>query len=424
MGFIRNAVNKPRMTNISKAEQEELYRMFGISNNGLEPNKLKEVIYFTCLKIRMDAMGKIPIKLYKGDQKIHNEVWELLSLRPNPYMTSSDFFKLVEYNMLHKGNSVNVINWDRRTGNIVSIVPLDTDYVTFYIDNINLFSSSNKNRMYYKYQDPTSNKEYMIKSDDVLHFKGFSTNGFIGEPILDYLKDPVEVGQSSQVFTKKHFQEGLMSRVVLQYTGDIKMEDRRKFQQQFRDLNGGVKNAGKIIPMPLGFSLSTLDAKLTDSQFLELKKLSAMQISAALGIKPHMLNDLDKSSYASIDALNEQFYKDTLLGTITDKEQELNYKILSEEERRESHYWKFNVDVILRPDQYKRAEIYAKGIQSAWVMPSEIRKKEDLPYVEGSERLYGNGNLLPLELAGIQWLGKEGFDKATEKTKGKEVSED
>ena len=193
------------------------------------------------------------------------------------------------------------------------------------------------------------------------------------------------------------------------------MENRRLLQKQFNELNGGVQNAGKIIPMPLGFSLNTIDAKLTDSQFLDLKKLSAMQISAALGIKPHMLNDLERSSYASIDALNEQFYKDTLLGTITDKEMELNYKLIAEEERRTGKFWKFNVDVILRPDQYKRAgEIYAKGVQGGWMMPSEARSKEDLPFVAGSDRLYGNGNLLPLELAGIQWTGKDDFAKGGE----------
>lgn len=414
MGFISRAASKQSISNITLAEQEEIYKLFGIKPNGMDYNKLKEVVYFTCLKIRMDAMGKIPLKLYVGDQKVHDPIWELLSLRPNPYMTSSDFFKLVEFNILHYGNSVNVLNWDRRTGEIVSIVPLAPDNVEFIIDNVNLFSKTNKNKMYYKYNDPNSNKEYLLRSEDVLHFKGFSTNGFIGEPILNYLMDAVEVGQSAQVFTKKHFSEGLMSRLVLQYTGDIKMENRRLLQKQFNELNGGVQNAGKIIPMPLGFSLNTIDAKLTDSQFLDLKKLSAMQISAALGIKPHMLNDLERSSYASIDALNEQFYKDTLLGTITDKEMELNYKLIAEEERRTGKFWKFNVDVILRPDQYKRAEIYAKGVQGGWMMPSEARSKEDLPFVAGSDRLYGNGNLLPLELAGIQWTGKDDFAEGGE----------
>lgn len=405
MGFISRALGKIGYNDITEAETEELYRIFGIKKNGLDSNKLKEVVYFTCLKLRMEAMGKIPLKLYQDDHKLHDPVWELLSLRPNPYMTSADFFKLAEFNVLHYGNSVNVINWDSRTGDIVSIMPLEPNNIEYIVDNVNLFSKNSKNRMYYKYTN--DGKTYFLKSDDVLHFKGFSVNGFVGEPILQYLTDAVEVGQSAQLFTKKHFSEGLMSRLVLQYTGDIKMENRRTLQRQFNELNGGVENAGKVIPMPLGFSLSTIDAKLTDSQFLELKKLSAMQIAAAMGIKPHMLNDLEKSSYASIDALNEQFYKDTLLGTITDKEMEMNYKLLSEEERKDKKFWKFNVDVILRPDQSKRAEIYSKGVQSGWLMPSEARSKEDYPFIKGSDRLYGNGNLLPLELAGIQWIGAE-----------------
>lgn len=420
MGFISRAA-KPAVSNstavsnsLTEAEREEFFKLFGSAPGNLDYDKLKEVVYFTCLKIRMEAMGKIPIKLYEGDQKVHDKLWEILSLRPNPYMSASDYFKLVEFHILHKGNSFSVINWDSRTGDIISIVPLDPDNVDVIVDNVNLFSKSAKNRMYYRYQDPGSNKSYVLKSEDILHFKGFSTNGFIGKPVLNFIQDAVDVGQSAQLFTKKHFSEGLMSRLVLQYTGDIQMEDRRILQRQFGELNGGVKNAGKIIPMPLGFSLSTIDAKLTDSQFLDLKKLSAMQISAALGIKPHMLNDLEKSSYASIDALNEQFYKDTLLGTITDKEMELNYKLISEEGRAGGKFWKFNVDVILRPDQTKRAEIYAKGVQGGWMMPSEARSKEDLPYVGGSDRLYGNGNLLPLELAGIQWTGKEKHEEGGE----------
>lgn len=402
MGIFTKSLNTK---NYTFTDEKDFLAALNLANSDLDPNKLKEAVYFTCMRIMTDSMAKIPIKVYKGDEKDKKHpVYKLLAVRPNPYMTPSDYAKAVEYNRNHWGHSVVVIDWNRKTGDYRGLYPLDMANVKIWIDDASIIKtgrgqSKPRSNIYYVYTDPKSNEEYIYRSDDVLHFKGFTPDGISGKSVREYLGELLENSQSAQQFMNKHFKEGLMSRVVVQYTGDIDEASQKKFQDKFQRLNGGTKNAGKIIPIPQGFQLQALDNKLVDSQFLDLKKLTAREISAAFGVKPHQINDLEKSSYAAIDALNQQFYIDTLLPILTGYEQEYNYKLFSDEELSDSWRAKFNVDVILRATLKDRMAAYAQGIQNGVLTPADARAKEDLPFIDGSNVLLVNGNMRTVQAA-------------------------
>lgn len=404
MGIFAKSINSVK--NYTFTDESDFLAALNLANSDLDPNKLKEAVYFTCMRILTDTMAKIPVKVYKGDEKDKKHpVYKLLAVRPNPYMTPSDYAKAVEYNRNHWGHAVVVIDWNKRTGDIRGLYPLDMAHVSIWIDDASIIKtgrgqSKPRSNIYYIYTDPKTKEEYIYRSDDVLHFKAFTPDGMTGKSVRYYLGELLENSQSAQQFTNKHFKEGLMSRVVVQYTGDINETNQRKFQEQFKRLNGGTKNAGKVIPIPLGFQMQAIDNKLVDSQFLDLKKLTAREIAAAFGVKPHQINDLEKSSYAAIDALNQQFYIDTLLPILTGYEQEYNYKLFSEEELAEEGYRaKFNVDVILRATLKDRMTAYASGIQNGVLTPADARSKEDLPFIEGSDVLLVNGNMITVQAA-------------------------
>lgn len=391
--------------NYTFTDEADFLAALNLMSQDLDPNKLKEAVYFTCMRILMDSMAKIPVKVYKGDEKDKkHQVYKLLALRPNPYMTPSDYAKAVEFNRNHWGHAVVVIDWSRRTGDMRGLYPLDMANVSIYIDDASIIKtgrgqSKPRSNVYYVYTDPKTKEEYLYRSDDVLHFKGFTPDGIVGKSVRSYLGELIENSQSAQQFTNKHFKEGLMSRVVVQYTGDIDEASQKKFQEKFQRLNGGTKNAGKVIPIPQGFSVQALDNKLVDSQFLDLKKLTAREIAAAFGVKPHQINDLEKSSYSAIDALNQQFYIDTLLPILTAYEQEYCYKLFSEEELDQGYRTKFNVDVILRATLKDRMTAYAQGIQNGVLTPADARAKEDLPFINGSDVLMVNGNMISVNAA-------------------------
>ena len=143
-----------------------------------------------------------------------------------------------------------------------------------------------------------------------------------------------------------------------------------------------------------------------------MKKYSALQIASAFGIKPYQIGDYEKSSYSSAEAQQFSFYIDTMLYIIKQYEEEISYKLLTEEEEKEGMYFKFNVAVILRADQSTQIETLSKGVSNFIYTPNEARAFLDLEAKEGGDRLLGNGASIPVEYTGAQYInnfnGEEG----------------
>ena len=140
--------------------------------------------------------------------------------------------------------------------------------------------------------------------------------------------------------------------------------------------------------------LEPLNIKLTDSQFFELKKYSALQIAGAFGIKPNQINDYEKSSYANSEMQNISFYIDTELYILKQYEEEMNYKLLNTEEIRAQKYFKFNENVILRTDAKSQAEILTGYVQNGIYTPNEARAFMNRSSQAGGDNLICNGNYI------------------------------
>ncbi|WP_368492849.1 phage portal protein [Geobacillus thermodenitrificans] len=382
---------------------------------GIDPDtpkdQLSEATYFACLKILSESLGKLPLKMYQRTERgivksDREEIYNLLKLRPNPYMTSSVFWSTVEMNRNHYGNAY---VWCQYKGaELQGLWIMPSQYVTIVVDDGGILGK--KNAIWYRYNDPYDGQLYVFHNDDVLHFKTSVTfDGITGLSVRDVLKHTVDGALESQKFMNNLYKTGLTGKAVLEYTGDLNQEARDRLVKGFEQFANGSKNAGKIIPVPLGMKLVPLDIKLTDSQFFELKKYSALQIAAAFGIKPNQINDYEKSSYASAEAQNLAFYVDTLLYVLKQYEEEITYKILSNELIQQGHYFKFNVNVILRADIKTQMEALSKGVNNGIYTANEARSYLDLPAEEGGDVLMVNGNYIPITMIGQQYQkGGEG----------------
>lgn len=376
---------------------------------GIDPDtpkdKLSEATYFACMKILSESIGKLPLHMLQKTEKgivpsDKEELYNLLKLRPNPYMTSSTFWSTVEMNRNHYGNAY---VWKRYKGlQIKDLWIMPSEDVSIVIDDKGILGK--KNRVWYKYTDKQTNKEHTFGHDEVLHFKTSTTfDGIVGMPVRDILKHTVDGALQSQQFMNNLYKTGLTGKAVLEYTGDLDEKAKQRLVKGFEDFANGAKNAGKIIPVPLGMKLIPLNIKLTDSQFFELKKYSALQIAAAFGIKPNQINDYEKSSYASAEAQNLAFYVDTLLYPLKHYEEEITYKMLSTKLIDEGYHWKFNVNVILRADIKTQMEALAKGVNNGIYTPNEARGYLDQVAIEGGDVLMVNGNYIPITDVGKQY---------------------
>ena len=376
---------------------------------GIDPDTPKDVLsdatYYACMKMLAESIGKMPIKMYQSTDKgivksDKSDIYSILKLRPNPYMTSAIFWSTVEMNRNHFGNAY---VWNRYNGpKLKDMWIMPSKDVSILIDDDGILGT--KDKIWYRYTDEKTSKVHTFSSDEVMHFKTSITfDGITGIPVRDILKSTVEGSLESQKFMNNLYKTGLTGKAVLEYTGDLDEKAKQRLVKGFETFANGSKNAGKIIPVPLGMKLVPLNIKLTDSQFFELKKYTALQIAAAFGIKPNQINDYEKSSYASAEAQNLAFYVDTLLYPLKQYEEEMTYKILSDQLINEGHFFKFNVNVILRADIKSQIEALSKGVNNMIYAPNEARSYLDLPAKDGGDTLMANGNYIPIGQVGEQY---------------------
>lgn len=216
--------------------------------------------------------------------------------------------------------------------------------------------------------------------------------------VREVLARNMEGNKAAQGFLNDLYQKGLTASAVVKFVGDLSKE---KKESLVKELSGfGGAGGDRIIPLPLGFDIVPLDLKLTDSQFYELKKFSSLQVAAAFGIKPNHLNNYDKSSYSNSEMQNLTFYVDTLLAILTQWEEELNYKLLTNEEIEQGLSYQFNVGTILRGDIKTQSESLRNYVSGSIYTINEARKKAGLPPAPGGDVIVVNGSYTDLDKLG------------------------
>lgn len=397
-------INRFRGSPTKGMTEEDFAEWLGIGYRN--KNELREVTYYTCMKILSETMGKLPIKVYEWKKKQGrvradpDSTSKLLNGRPNPHMTPSIFFATVENNRNHFGNGYVWIQRkiSRNGSENMGLWIMQSDCVTPIYDNTGIFGGQGK--IYYQYTDPLDGEMYVFPEMDVMHLKTSMTlDGLTGIPVRDMLGYVVEGASQSQQYMSNLYKGGMTASMALQYAGEIDDSKIKLLQKKYDKYLSGPKNAGKIVPVPAGMQLQPLNYKLTDAQFFELKKYSALQIAGAFGVKPNQINDYEKSSYANSEMQQLSFLVDTMLFPLKQYEEELTYKLYIGTEKS----CKFNEKAILRTDSKTQMEILAQGVQNGMRKVNEARELLDLPRDPDGDVLLMNGNFIPVKMAGEQY---------------------
>ena len=402
---------------------EKLLEWLGIDSKNTKA--INEVTYYTCLKLLAETIGKMPIKYYQRTKvgRIRAQptaMTRLMSVRPNPYMTPTTMWTTTEMNCQHYGNGY---IWIRRAftpstygGEYkpLDMWPMQSNCVTVYMDDVGVFGDEGK--LYYAYVDPKTGKSYMFHSEDVIHVRTwYSLDGITGQPVRKILKDTIEGMSAGQDVMNSQYKHGLSAAMAMQYLGDLSDGKRSQLAKKFADALSGPKNAGRVVPVPIGLTLTPLNISMADAQFAELRKASALQIAAAFGIKPNMINNYDKSSYASSEQQALDFLVNTALIRIKQYEEEIAAKALEPREAAENYFYKFNEKVILRADSKTQMETLKDGVNNGIYKPNDARDYLDLPWDPAGDKLIVNGNYIPLEMVGQQYgISQEGGQNGTD----------
>ena len=389
------------------------YRFFmGSSTSGKRVNErsaMQMTAVYSCVRILSEAVAGLPLHLYQYTDKsskekaVDNPLYFLLHDEPNTEMTSFVFRETLMTHLLLWGNAYSQIIRNGK-GEVMGLYPLMPDRMTVNRDE--------KGRLYYEYMvssdDAKTLKDGTVRLSpyDVLHIPGLGFDGLVGYSPIAMAKNAIGLAIAAEEYGSKFYANGATPSGILEYPGTVKEPD--KVRESWNAGFGGSSNAHKIAVLEEGMKYTPISISPNEAQFLETRKFQINEIARIFRVPPHMVGDLEKSSFSNIEQQSLEFVKYTLEPWLVRWEQAMQRALIPQDDK-SKYFIKFNVDGLLRGDYQSRMQGYATARQNGWMSANDIRELENLdriPVEDGGDLYLINGNMMPLSMSGAAY-GKE-----------------
>jgi HK97 family phage portal protein len=370
---------------------------FGITSSGKTVNErtaMQTTAVYACVRILAETIASLPLHTYKytkdGKEKAtEHQLYYLLHDEPNPEMTSFVFRETLMSHLLLWGNAYAQIIRDGR-GQVVALYPLLPDKMR--VDR------NTSGELYYEYHSDKG--VYIFNKDDVLHIPGLGFDGLIGYSPIAMAKNAIGMAMATEEYGASFFANGANPGGVLEHPGVVK--DPKKIRDSWNQVYQGSSNAHRIAVLEEGMKFQQIGIPPEQAQFLETRKFQINEIARLFRIPPHMVGDLEKSSFSNIEQQSLEFVKYTLDPWVIRWEMSMQKALLLPSEKR-TYFIKLNVDGLLRGDYQSRMTGYSIGRQNGWLSSNDIRELENMnsiPEEFGSDLYLINGNMTKLKDAG------------------------
>ena len=413
--FRRKARDKPENRTVGS---NYTFFMGGSSSgkNVTERSAMQMTAVYSCVRILAEAVAGLPLHFYRykddgsKEKATDHTLYKLLHDEPNPEMSSFVFRETLMTHLLLWGNAYAQIIRNGK-GEIIALYPL--------MPNKMQVDRDDNGEIYYIYQRSNEEAKTMegnqvyLKKSDVLHIPGLGFDGLVGYSPIAMAKNAIGLAIATEEYGAKFFANGAAPSGVLEHPGTIK--DPSRVREAWQSQFGGSGNSGKVAVLEEGMKYTPISISPEQAQFLETRKFQINEIARIFRVPPHMVGDLEKSSFSNIEQQSLEFVKYTLDPWVIRWEQSLARSLLSVEEK-SKYFFKFNVEGLLRGDYQSRMNGYAIARQNGWMSANDIRELENLDKIspeDGGDLYLINGAMLPLKDAGA-YANKDKKEDANE----------
>ena len=320
---------------------------------------------YACVRVLAESIAGLPLHVYQcgkngsREKAVEHPLYFLLHDEPNPEMTSFVFRETLMTHLLLWGNAYAQIIRDGR-GQVIALYPLMPDRMRVDRDE--------NGQIYYRYQ-LGADESHLDKAGtvdlspkDVLHIPALGFDGLVGYSPIAMARNSIGMAIACEDFGASFFR------------------------------NGAAPSGEE------GMKFNPIAIPPEQAQFLETRKFQVDEIARIFHVPPHMIGDLERSTFSNIEQQSLEFVKYTLNPWVCRWEQALTKPLLSPKEKRE-YSIRFNVDGLLRGDYQSRMNGYAVGRQNGWMSANDIRELENMDKIseeQGGDLYLVNGNMIKM----------------------------
>ena len=343
---------------------------------------------WAAIRVISESVASLPLNVYErtedGGRRIavDHPLHQLLHDEPNEYMTSFVLRETMQAHCTSWGNGFAFIEYDR-AGRPTKLMPLAPDRTRVKMqDGVQV------------YETEVDGKSLTLDAMDVLHIPALGFDGLQGYSPIKMQAGSIGLGMAAQDFGAKFFANGAAPSGVLEHPEKLSKEAAERLRTEWTRLYSGNGNAHKTAVLQEGMKYSQISLPPEDAQFIETRKFSVTDVARIFRVPPHMIGDLERSTFSNIEHQGLEFVVHTLRPWLIRWEQELNRKLLMPGEKGR-YFVEHKIDGLLRGDINSRYTAYATARQWGWLSINDIRKMENLNPIEQGEDYLQPLNMSP-----------------------------
>ena len=377
--------------------------------NVTETTALSFGAVFACVKVISEDEAKLPLIVYKRlvgggkERDPRHRLYDLLHTQPNAEMTAMEYRELIVSHLLLWGNAYSEIERNQ-IGEVKALWPLRPDRMEMYRD-------PDKRNLIYRYTLPDNTYAYfrrdehdsagnIVRRGNMWHLKGLSGEGHVGYSPIRKHREAIGLGMAAQEYGSRFFSNDSSPGGLLIHPDNPDEKKTKLIKASWEEGHAGLSNKHRVAVLGEGMKWQQIGIPPVDSQFIETRKLSIIDIARIYRIPPHKIMDLERGTFSNIEHQAIEYVVDCLTPWLVRIEQSIWVHLMDRRDRLH-HFAEHLVEGLLRGDTKTRYEAYAVGRQNGWLNGDEIRELENRnPIEDGSGKIYWMpANMLPANVS-------------------------
>jgi HK97 family phage portal protein len=319
--------------------------------------------FYACNKVLSETMTSTPCqlkqRLEKGGARDAEEhaLYRVVNKEANVEVSSADFWGSTMVHNGHYGNSYSFIDMATRGRNAGSINGL----VYMHPGRTKPFRDAS-GRLKYEYRKrlPNGGLSDPITYDytQILHIPGFSFDGLIGYSPVACARQAIGLGLALEEFQGRFFSNGAHVRGLL-LAPDVKDDAAKtRLRESVKESVAGLSKAFGIMVVTGAQTFEPITMPLDDAELLASRKFTLEEMARIFRIPLHLIQNLERATFSNIEHQSLEFVMFTWTPWVRRYEQRMDMRLLTEAEKRQGYFVKFNVRGLMRGDMKAQGEFF------------------------------------------------------------------
>ena len=367
-----------------------------------EEEALRSTVFLACLRRIAVTLANLPIRMMQrtpDGERYASEHWlnRLFLHGPNTRQTTWEW---VGQMVVHIGTSGQAFNEKVYTPDSeIGLTPPEVMALEPLHPTRMKVRKLETGRLGYVYRDDDGREQH-FRQEQLTHFRWITNDGINGIVPIEVAQDAIGLGRALEIHGAAYFGNGARPGIILATDSDeLSKEARDEIRYAWEKSHRGPTRAHRPAVLTGGLKPIPFEGNNQDSQFLESRKFQAEEVCRVLGVPPHLVGMLDRSTNNNIEQQGLDFLTYTMTEWCCRFETTLCRDVLTYADREAGYYPEFDTSQLRRGDAASRSAYYHSGLQDGYLSINDVLRMEHMNTVDGGDQRFVQMNMQTLQQA-------------------------